>query len=465
MAENKKKIWIWSEGNPELVASKDYIEAGEKYKDIGDFSQFNSIEELRQAIYDLKGWKENRLSIAYWQFMKEVSKGDIVVINNNVAVKGNKYQHNLYGWGEVISDCEYPLNGNNRILRRIKWHKPLLSKPVIANKMTNNIFFHKTSSEEAAQITELLLTNSTTTMNNKKQTYIDLLKANYNIIFNGAPGTGKTYLAKEIAKEMGAKVKMVQFHPSYDYTDFVEGLRPIKDKNGNIGFERKNGVFKEFCKKALEGEAVMAPTNSMNIESTITDVKESENESTPFVFIIDEINRGEISKIFGELFYSIDPGYRGEKGLVQTQYQNLVDENDVFSEGFYVPKNVYIIGTMNDIDRSVDSMDFAMRRRFVWQEITAEESAENKNITGTLWEQMNNLNKVILETEGLGSSYQVGAAMFLKIKKGDMNEEELWNLNLKSLMKEYVRGLPEAEKILLKMEDAYFLKSKGLEDE
>ena len=209
----------------------------------------------------------------------------------------------------------------------------------------------------------------------------------------------------------------------------------------------------------------MAPTNSMNIESTITDVKESENESTPFVFIIDEINRGEISKIFGELFYSIDPGYRGEKGLVQTQYQNLVDENDVFGEGFYVPKNVYIIGTMNDIDRSVDSMDFAMRRRFVWQEITAEESAENMNITGTLWEQMNNLNKVILETEGLGSSYQVGAAMFLKIKKGDMNEEELWNLNLKSLMKEYVRGLPEAEKILLKMEDAYFLKSKGLEDE
>lgn len=465
MAENKKKIWVWSEGNPEFVASKDYIEAGEKYKDIGDFSQFKSIEELRQAIYDLKGWKENRLSIAYWQLMKEVSKGDIVVINNNVAVKGNKYQHNLYGWGEVISDCEYPLNSNNRILRRIKWHKPLLSKPVIANKMTNNIFFHKTSSEEAAQITELLLTNSTTTMNNKKQTYIDLLKANYNIIFNGAPGTGKTYLAKEIAEEMGAKVKMVQFHPSYDYTDFVEGLRPIKDKNGNIGFERKNGVFKEFCKKALEGEAVMAPTNSMNIESTITDVKESENESSPFVFIIDEINRGEISKIFGELFYSIDPGYRGEKGLVQTQYQNLVDENDVFGEGFYVPKNVYIIGTMNDIDRSVDSMDFAMRRRFVWQEITAEESAENMNITGTLWEQMNNLNKVILETEGLGSSYQVGAAMFLKIKKGDMNEEELWNLNLKSLMKEYVRGLPEAEKILLKMEDAYFLKSKGLEDE
>lgn len=134
MAENKKKIWVWSEGNPEFVAAKDYIEAGEKYKDIGDFSQFNSIEELRQAIYDLKGWKENRLSIAYWQLMKEVSKGDIIVINNNVAVKGNKYQHNLYGWGEVISDCEYTPNGNNRILRRIKWHKPSLSQEKIVKK-------------------------------------------------------------------------------------------------------------------------------------------------------------------------------------------------------------------------------------------------------------------------------------------------------------------------------------------
>lgn len=86
----------------------------------------------------------------------------------------------------------------------------------------------------------------------KHQTYIDLLKANHNIIFNGAPGTGKTYLAKEIAEAMGAKYKMVQFHPSYDYTDFVEGLRPVKDDNGNIGFERKDGVFKEFCKKSFQ---------------------------------------------------------------------------------------------------------------------------------------------------------------------------------------------------------------------
>lgn len=404
-------------------------------------------------------------------------------------------------------------------------------------------------------------------MNNKKlQQYIDLLLANHNVIFNGAPGTGKTYLAKEIAEEMGAKYKMVQFHPSYDYTDFVEGLRPIKDEKGNIGFERKDGVFKVFCMEALlnlqkanktidvlqkeqdinerldafitdaiENEREMETDRTKNkftiIDQTerniiisvpnndkvkevnvskaeilkillekanihsVSDIKEFFNrgytkqqdsyiyvictllkkkpkdvqkviveqvKSQDFVFIIDEINRGEISKIFGELFYSIDPGYRGEKGKVQTQYQNLVEEGDVFKEGFYVPENVYIIGTMNDIDRSVESMDFAMRRRFAWQEITAEESAENMGITGDLLERMNSLNKIIEETEGLGTSYQVGAAMFLKVKKEELTEEELWNLNLKSLMKEYLRGMPDASKTLQKMEEAYFLKDSEL---
>ncbi len=373
------------------------------------------------------------------------------------------------------------------------------------------------------------------------QLYIDLLKANYNIILNGAPGTGKTYLAKKIAEEMGAEVKMVQFHPSYDYSDFVEGLRPVKDVQGNIGFERKDGVFKKFCKEALraseftdfqiqkaiekfrnEMDGKLIPSykrpqnqfgvkvikndiriipmgkladykgetqslSSINIDEVVDFIKTGvahhsyepsvgnfvkmhylceqnqkacSESSTPFVFIIDEINRGEISKIFGELFFSIDPGYRGEKGKVQTQYQNLVEDGDVFKDGFFVPENVYIIGTMNDIDRSVESMDFAMRRRFAWHEVTAEESAKNMKIEGELLERMNRLNQVIGETEGLGSSYHVGGAMFLKVQNGEMKVESLWNLNLKSLMKEYLRGLPDADETLKKMENAYFLKDE-----
>lgn len=395
------------------------------------------------------------------------------------------------------------------------------------------------------------------------QEYIDLLEANHNIILNGAPGTGKTYLAKEIAEKMGAKVKMVQFHPSYDYTDFVEGLRPIKDGRGNIGFERKDGVFKGFCKEALqenfvnnkhevnselplsederidealalfrkdmdgktissfrdpsnkfgikiEGNAIkVIPASylslynanekiqhvsipavkrfiktgefnkfSMSYEPSVgqyvkdhylqdvpyvDDVNYGNSfldENIPFVFIIDEINRGEISKIFGELFFSIDPGYRGEKGKVQTQYQNLVEDGDVFKDGFFVPENVYIIGTMNDIDRSVESMDFAMRRRFAWHEVTAEESAKNMGLNEELTMRMTRLNEVISNTEGLGSAYHVGGSFFLKVQNGEMTVESLWNLNLKSLMKEYLRGLPDADEVLDSMENAYFLKGQ-----
>ncbi|WP_308461597.1 AAA family ATPase, partial [Brachyspira pilosicoli] len=240
----------------------------------------------------------------------------------------------------------------------------------------------------------------------------------------------------------------VQFHPSYDYTDFVEGLRPIKDSNGNIGFERKDGVFKEFCKEALK------------------------NRSNKFVFIIDEINRGEISKIFGELFFAIDPGYRGEKGIVKTQYNNLInndEEDDDFEDGFFVPENVYIIGTMNDIDRSVESMDFAMRRRFAWKEVKAEDTQESilkdldDSIKKDAIDRMNNLNKAIEQIEGFNSSYHIGASYFLKLKnyyKSSSDDKEtafksLWENHLKGLLFEYLRGMPDINDKLKKLEDAY----------
>jgi 5-methylcytosine-specific restriction protein B len=152
--------------------------------------------------------------------------------------------------------------------------------------------------------------------------------------FNIADGE----LKKGKGINLSGKIDFVQFHPSYDYTDFVEGLRPVK-KGETIGFELKNGIFKKFCKKAKD------------------------NPNKNYVFIIDEINRAEISKVFGELFFSIDPGYRGGDGKVKTQFDNIQTEDTCFSNSnddyFYVPKNVYILGTMNDIDRSVESFDFA----------------------------------------------------------------------------------------------------------
>ena len=437
--------------------------------------------------------------------------------------------------------------------------------------------------------------------------FIDFLRNNHNIILHGAPGTGKTYLAKDIAKQLifgddevfidktddeldndSEKIEkrkkqeaqfneqycFVQFHQSYDYTDFVEGLRPKDDGKGNIVFERKDGVFKEFCKKAIgerpsdfddvytqfiadvkaakeiklqtpvkkndftiaigsgdglkavpkSGKEIPVPRDELKkyyetgekpkireskippIVKYLKDEYSSGNVSIDanqknrkYIFVIDEVNRGEMSKIMGELFFSIDPGYRGIKGQIKTQYQNLIDdEHDVFVDGFYVPENVYIIGTMNDIDRSVESMDFAMRRRFAFKEVTAKQSKTMldkpdswKNGNGekidvspcleNIKNRMDNLNNAILNKEfNLGQAYQIGGAYFLKFanycktdddKKADENQDEayksLWENHLEGVLREYLRGMDNVEGKngkLEKLEKAYNLEDKYKED-
>ena len=184
----------------------------------------------------------------------------------------------------------------------------------------------------------------------------------------------------------------------------------------------------------------------------------------PYVFIIDEINRGELSKIFGELFYAIDPGYRGMKGKVKTQYQNLVDEDDEFADGFYVPEDVYILATMNDIDRSVESMDFALRRRFAWKEIKPEDRLEmlseklDHDTCDKAIRVMNALNEEISKTRGLGSAYQIGPAYFLKLDKEHYNGDftALWDMHIEVLLKEYLRGYSNAEAKVEEFKNVYF---------
>lgn len=259
---------------------------------------------------------------------------------------------------------------------------------------------------------------------------------------------------------MGAEIKFVQFHPSYDYTDFVEGLRPTDSLEGQIGFERKDGIFKDFCR-----EAIVKALREQKKKVAVSNVQKV-NEK-PFVLIIDEINRGDVSKIFGELFYAIDPGYRGKtENLVQTQYQNLVSDTDIFAKGFYVPENVYILATMNDIDRSVECMDFAMRRRFVWKEITPSDTdymLSNLEKVQEAQEKMAALNAEIAKTEGLGGAYQIGPAYFKKLEKNGDDFDKLWTMNIEPLLKEYLRGFRDAEKLLNGFKAAYYGENESKE--
>lgn len=405
--------------------------------------------------------------------------------------------------------------------------------------------------------------------------YSQLLLESKNLIFRGAPGTGKSYLAKQIAAdivsngyyddyallsdEQKQQVEFVQFHPSYDYSDFVEGLRPKVNDDGTMGFELQDGIFKRFITRARKNYEDSQKTKEViekerSVQNTLTEffsgiefgidtfktingneftitgvddehiyisipgnekvkkltlnmdeirsmlesgekfrnrkdvvaffgktfgtqghsydyviyneikkkktaaskVTAQQEELKKYVFIIDEINRGEISKIFGELFYSIDPGYRGKAGEISTQYSNMHANPE---DKFYIPDNVYIIGTMNDIDRSVDSFDFAMRRRFRFVEIKADDRLEmldlleDENKKAEAIRRMSALNAEIAKVEDLNENYQIGASYFLKLRTVDY--DQLWTDYLRPLLQEYIQGMYDEAGIMQRFEKAY----------
>ncbi|MFA6807018.1 MAG: AAA family ATPase [Bacteroidales bacterium] len=345
---------------------------------------------------------------------------------------------------------------------------------------------------------------------NKKQIFFwelfYMLENNLNlkkaIVYYGAPGTGKTYKAKNIAKQFidqhrikiensiqnNYQIKTVQFHPSYSYEDFIEGIRPSSDKSLKLF----NGTFKEFCKNVGEKEIQLYKNDNfinnenfkkkdykfslikvselnetqkqiLNINTSLPEGITIEEVIEPAFFLIDEINRAELSRVFGELMYSLE--YRGYSGRIKTQYsylnKNETDDSVYFwnnsEDWFFIPQNVFIIGTMNNIDRSVDSFDFALRRRFMWEEVQPDFNIV-RNILTANWKDdlasaFEKLNKKIEVEELLGKDYRIGHSYALEItpiqnRFDSVTEVKLflWNNYVKSLLEEYLRGLGDERK-------------------
>ncbi|HEJ0338042.1 TPA: AAA family ATPase [Proteus mirabilis] len=314
------------------------------------------------------------------------------------------------------------------------------------------------------------------------------------IIKYGAPGTGKTYQARlqtslmfDIWKEEFAsnsrlthasQIELVQFHPSFSYEDFMEGLRPVLGSNGNSQLRLQNGVFKEFCRSAgkweidVYGLGLAQKWESLTIKELlpfrerlsgehwrdvfeISDTSKLVSEAVPpFFFIIDEVNRAELSRVFGELMYCLE--YRGTRGCVKTQYANLNNEHtgmlkDAKGYLFFIPTNIYLIGTMNTIDRSVESFDFALRRRFRWEEVVPDMALLKYHLNQfckawlPLVDNLERLNELIAKEPLLGNDYQIGHVYLMDLKYATsltVSEvrERVWDDCIRPLLQEYLRG-------------------------
>ena len=436
--ERETHYWLYAPGRGAEMWEQFYKDGimALGWNEMGDLSVFNTKSELSQKMSELYGADSSHSNdaLTLWQFYNEMQPGDIIIVK-----RGRK---DILGMGTVESEyCyddsfeEYPH------YRKVNWTDKghWKNEKAFAMKTLTDVTKY---TEFVEIITARIIEDRSEKPGEKKppidpviinrkppytaddflndvymdehsyETLVSLIRTKKNVILQGAPGVGKTYAAKRLAYSMmgekdADRVIMVQFHQSYSYEDFIMGFRPSEK-----GFELKHGAFYTFCKKAEE---------------------DSDNE---YFFIIDEINRGNLSKIFGELFMLIESDKRGVE--LRLLYVN---------EKFSVPANVYIIGMMNTADRSLALLDYALRRRFAFFEMQPGFEAEGFRAYRMALQSerfdklilcVENLNNAIAADESLGEGFRIGHSYFCNLKEAD--EQTLSNIveyELIPLLKEY----------------------------
>lgn len=430
---NVKEIdyWIYSPGDNACMWDEFYKLGimGIGWDEVGNLKDFSSKEEIKErmkSVYDASySYKNNAHCL--WQFANEIKVGDIIF-----AKKG---MHKIVGKGVVTSDYIFDdTRANYKQVRKVEWqyngeweHPGQAVMKTLTNITPYSDYVQKLlelfvdeAEDEAVQEAEIKyppyskddFLEEVYMSEDTYDTLVELLDTKYNIILQGAPGVGKTFAAKRLAYSiMGAKdtsrVSMVQFHQSYSYEDFIQGYRPVDN-----GFTLVQGVFYKFCKAA------------------------EIDDERPYFFIIDEINRGNLSKIFGELMMLIESDKRGEK--LKLLYKD---------EWFTVPKNVRIIGMMNTADRSLAMMDYALRRRFAFFDFAPAFSSDgfrqyladkNNEKLEKLISMVENLNIAISNDESLGDGFRIGHSYFCTDKDiTDSWLKAVVEFELIPLLKEY----------------------------
>lgn len=392
---------------------------------LGNLNNYSTKTDIQKKLKEDNPNSSNvNNALCCWQFANEMQEGDIIYVKKGLT--------QILARGIIKS--QYIYNETNKLYkhrRQVEWTNigEWESQTKWAVKTLTNITPYTEDLERLEALFDIELDNQVETFDtytekdflqdvfiNEKDYSIlkNLLLKKKNIILQGAPGVGKTYAAKRLAYSILGekdtnKVKMIQFHQSYGYEDFIMGYRP-----NERGFELAYGPFYKFCKKAED---------------------DSDNK---YFFIIDEINRGKLSKIFGELLMLIEPDKRGQS--LRLLYKD---------EEFSVPPNLYIIGMMNTADRSIAMIDYALRRRFAFYEFKPafeterfrnyQEKINNSKYTALIYEIIK-LNKEITDDPALGSGFQIGHSYFCNNDGEEITNEWLMSVvkyEIIPLLKEY----------------------------